>query len=164
MNLLCYPDILFFSPNITKSTQNETRYLLILVINQVDALISFSFTINLFHAFKCFEHYVLIVRRSKLYYTASGIITPVGGRPVHRLREERVLSQPVHRTATYRRDDTRGCIVQFCPPDDEHMCSKHVEAWNKLIIKFSASSWLILINKYIEMLSQQNIKICPFVL
>ena len=25
----------------------------------------------------------LIVRRSKLYYTASGIITPIGGRPVH---------------------------------------------------------------------------------
>jgi len=24
----------------------------------------------------------------KLYYTASGIITPVGGRPVHRLRED----------------------------------------------------------------------------
>jgi len=23
-----------------------------------------------------------------LYYTASGIVTPVGGRPVHRLREE----------------------------------------------------------------------------
>ena len=32
-----------------------------------------------------FEHYVLIIRRSKLYYTASGIITPVGGRPVHSL-------------------------------------------------------------------------------
>ena len=30
---------------------------------------------------------VLIIRRSKLYYTASGIVTPVGGRPVHRLRE-----------------------------------------------------------------------------
>ena len=40
------------------------------------------------------------------------------------------------------------------------MCSKHVEAWNKLIIKFSASSWLILRNKYIEMHGQQNIKIC----
>ena len=26
---------------------------------------------------------VLIIRRSKLYYTASGIVTPVGGRPVH---------------------------------------------------------------------------------
>ena len=25
---------------------------------------------------------VLIIRRSKLYYTASGIITPAGGRPV----------------------------------------------------------------------------------
>jgi hypothetical protein len=31
---------------------------------------------------------VLIIRRSKLYYTASGIITPVGGHPVHRLRED----------------------------------------------------------------------------
>ena len=31
---------------------------------------------------------VLIIRRSKLYYTASGIITPVGGRLMHRLRED----------------------------------------------------------------------------
>ena len=30
---------------------------------------------------------VLIIRRSKLYYTASGIITTVGGRPVYRLKE-----------------------------------------------------------------------------
>ena len=51
------------------------------------------FTISLFHASTCFEHYVLTVRRSKLFYTASGIITPVGGRPVHQ-------------TATYRCDDT----------------------------------------------------------
>jgi len=36
----------------------------------------------------------------KLHYTASGIITPVGGRPVCRLRED--FSQPVHGTATYR--------------------------------------------------------------
>ena len=36
--------------------------------------------------------------------------------------------QPVHGTTTYRCDDTRGCIVQFWPPDDEHVCSKHVEA------------------------------------
>jgi hypothetical protein len=41
------------------------------------------FTISLFHAFTCFEHHVLIVRRSKLYYTASGIIIPIGGLPVH---------------------------------------------------------------------------------
>ena len=39
---------------------------------------------SLFHASTCFEHCVPIVRRSKLYYTASGIITPIGGRPVHR--------------------------------------------------------------------------------
>ena len=41
------------------------------------------FTISLFHASTCFEHNVLIIRRSKLYYTASGNITPIGGRPVH---------------------------------------------------------------------------------
>ena len=46
------------------------------------------FTISLFHASTCFEHHVLIVRRSKLYYTASGIITPIGGRPVHMLRKD----------------------------------------------------------------------------
>ena len=31
---------------------------------------------------------MLVIRGSKLYYTASGIVTPVGGRPVHRLRED----------------------------------------------------------------------------
>ena len=68
-----------------------------------------------------FRAHVLIVRRAKLYYTVSGIITPIGGRPVHRLREDWMES-------TYRCDDTRDCVIQFCPPDDEHMCSKHVEA------------------------------------
>ena len=45
--------------------------------------------------------------------------------------------------------------MQFWPPDDEHMCSKRVEAWNKLILKqkFCASSWLIA-----EMHGQQNDK------
>jgi len=35
---------------------------------------------------------------------------------------------PVHVTATYICDDTRGCVMQFRLRDDEHMCSKHVEA------------------------------------
>jgi len=87
-----------------------------------------------------FRAHVLTIRRSKLHYTASGIITPIGGRLVQGLREsslslckialyslwyhhiyrwqsraqfERVLSQPVHETATYRCDDTRGCVMQF---------------------------------------------------
>ena len=70
---------------------------------------------SLFHASTCFEHHVFIIRRSKFYYTASGVTTPIGGRPVHR-------------TATYKCDDTRGCVAQFWPPDDDHVCSKHVEA------------------------------------
>ena len=121
--------------------QNVAKYLFI-NINQPDAL---NFIISLFQASTCFEHMCSLSGGQKLYYTVSGIITPIGGRPVHR-------------TATYRCDDTRGCIVQFYPPDNKHICSKHVGAWNKLIIKFSASSWLKLINKYIEMHGQQNIK------
>jgi hypothetical protein len=42
-------------------------------------------------------------------------MAPVGGRPVHSLRE------PVHRMTTYKCDDTRCCIIQFLPPDDEHI-------------------------------------------
>jgi hypothetical protein len=84
------------------------------VINQLDAL-HFCFTLSLFHASTCFEHFVLIIMRSNLHYTASGIITPIGG----------LL---MHKAATYRCDDTRGCVIQFLPPVDEHMCSKHVEA------------------------------------
>jgi len=44
------------------------------VINQLDAQ-NFCFKISLFHASTCFEHRVLIIRRSKFHYKASGIIT-----------------------------------------------------------------------------------------
>jgi len=94
-----------------------------------------------------FRAHVLIIRRSKLHYTASGIITPIGGRLMHK-------------TATYKCDDTRGCVMQFWPPDDEHMCSKHVEAWNKLIVKLILCIKLVKYwDKYTEMHGQQNIKI-----
>ena len=74
----------------------------------------------------------------------------------------RRLSQSVQGTATYMCDDTRDCIIQFCPPDDEHLCSKHVETWNKLIIKFSASSWLILRLIYCDARSAKYIKNVEF--
>ena len=49
---------------------------------------------SLLYASTCFEHYVLIIRRSKSYYTASGTITPVGGRPVLRLRDDLCTGRP----------------------------------------------------------------------
>jgi len=71
-------------PKKHKTRPMRTHILFISVINQLDAQ-NFCFTISLFHACTSFEHHVLIIRRSKLHYTASGIITPVGGRLVHRL-------------------------------------------------------------------------------
>ena len=44
--------------------------------------------IRLLYASTCFEHYVLIIRRSKFDHTASGTTTPAGGRHVHRLTED----------------------------------------------------------------------------
>jgi len=38
-----------------------------------------------------------------------------------RAQDEREVSQPVHGMATYMCDDTRCYIVQFLPPDDEHI-------------------------------------------
>jgi len=46
-----------------------------------------------------FRAHVLIIRMSKLHYTASGIVTPIGGRLLHE-------------TATYRSDDTRNAFIQ----------------------------------------------------
>jgi len=85
------------------------------VINQHDAQ-RFCFTISLFHASTCFEHKEVKIALHSLWY---------------------------HHT--YSCDDTRGCVMQLWPHDDEYMCSKHVEAWNKLIVKqqFCASGWLI---------------------
>ena len=106
-----------------------TRHFLFININQLDAL---NFITSLFQASTCSEH--MCSSSGGQNYIIQSLVSshyPIGGRPVHR-------------TATYRCDDTRGCVVQFWPPDDEHLCSKHVEALNKLIIKFGASSWLIL--------------------
>jgi len=96
--------------------------------------------ITLFYASACLEHYVLVTTGSKLCYTASGIITPVGGLPVHRLRDDSTNSCYIirfiiclymfralcahHQTVetvlysiwyhhTCGFDDTRCCIIQF---------------------------------------------------
>jgi len=100
--------------SLRKSLTVPMTVVLVLVIKQLNAQnLVFCFIISLLYVSTCFEHYVFIIRRSKLYYTASCIITPVCGRPVHRLREDSLLSQPVYGTATYRFDDTRCCIIQF---------------------------------------------------
>ena len=79
---------------------NCCNYSPMFILASTNLMHKICFTLSLFHAYTCFVYHVLIVRRSKLYYTASGIITPVGGRLV--------LG-----TATYRCDDTRDCIIQF---------------------------------------------------
>ena len=84
-----------FSNTISRTWYNIFFFYVLLTVhlsifisvnNQLDAQ-NFCFTIILFHASTCFEHHVLIIRRSKLHYTASGIITTVGDRHVHRLRD-----------------------------------------------------------------------------
>ena len=65
-----------------------------------------------------------------MYYTASDMVTPC--RWPSGAQDER---GPVHRTAICRCDDTRFCIIQFDLLMMSTKCSKHVEEYNKLIIK-----------------------------
>ena len=60
---------------------------------------------------------MLIIRRSKLYYTASGVITPVGGRPVHRLREDNDYTE-MHGQQNMKQTSKLVCIL---PPDSTHL-------------------------------------------
>ena len=107
------------------------------VINQPDAQ-NFCFTISLFHASTFFEH-MCSSSGGQNYITQPQVSS-------HLYVAISCKGWESTKMATYRCDDTRGCVMQFWPPDDEHMCSKHVEAWNKLTVKqkFGASSWLII--------------------
>jgi len=49
--------------------------------------------------------------------------------------------------------------MQFWPPDVEHMCSKHVEIWNKTYCETILCIQLVKYwDKYTEMHGQQNVK------
>jgi hypothetical protein len=86
-----------------------------LVINQLNEQI---FVLYYYNACTCFQHYVFITRRSKLYYTATGIITlcrwPSGA---HFERGLNLCTGPPPAEC----DDTSCCIIQFSPSDDEHI-------------------------------------------
>ena len=87
-----------------------------------------------------FRAHVLIIRRSTFHYTASGIITPIGGRLVplstcapdghlqvwwYQTLYNSILTYwwwahvlETCRGMKYGCDDTRCCIIQFWPPDE----------------------------------------------
>jgi len=92
--------------------------LFISVINQLHAQ-KFCFTLSLSHASTCFEHMCL----------SSG--------------GQNCITPPLVSSHLQVWWYQRLCNA-ILTPDGEHMCSKHVEARNKLIVKqFCASSWLI---------------------
>jgi len=51
-----------------------------------------------------FRAHVLIIRRSKFYFTASGIITSVGGRPVH--GQSHYVTHDAHHSQTHSQQRT----------------------------------------------------------
>jgi len=71
-----------------------------------------------------------------------------------------VLSQPVHGTANYRCDNTRGCIIKVWPPDDKHMVLETCRGMKETYceIKILCIKLVNYWDKYTEMHGQQNIK------
>ena len=79
-------------------------------INQLDAL---NFIIRLFQASTCFEHMCSSSGGRKLYYTVSGIITPIGGRPVHGYKTNTTQNQPHQISNTQRTENkTTDVVIQ----------------------------------------------------
>ena len=112
---------------------------IILVINQLNAQ-NLVFLISLLYASTFFEHYVLIIRRSKLCYTASVIVTPCRWPSGAQVERGLCTGRPPTEC-----DDTRCCIIQFWPPDDEHMMLETCRGikWTSYKRRFCALSWLI---------------------
>jgi len=124
------------------------------------------FTISFISCLYMFRAHVLIIRKSKLHYTTSGIITP-NQHDAQNLFHSKFYFTPLHVSSTcahhqevkislhslwyhhsYRCDDTRGFAMQFWPPDDEHMCLKHVETsshlqvwWYQRLCNAILTSW-----------------------
>jgi len=94
----------------------------ILVINQLDTQ-NFCFTISLFHDSTCFEHHVLIIRRSKIVlyslwchhtYRCDGTRgSTCFEHHVLIIRKSKIVLYSLWCNHTYKCDDTRGCIIQF---------------------------------------------------
>jgi len=89
-------------------------FVLTSVIHQLDAQ-NFCFTVTLFHASTCFEHMC----------SSSGgqncITQPLLSSHMCSKHVEawtKVSCTPLHEMATYRGDDTRGCVMKFWPPND----------------------------------------------
>jgi len=107
----------------------------ILVSNQLIAKKT-CFIISLLYASTCFEHCVLIIRRSKLYCTASCIVTlyrwPSGAQVERGLQSSLNLCTGWPPTGVMIPDAVQ---YNFDLVMMSTQCSKHVEAYNKLTIK-----------------------------
>ena len=60
-----------------------TVHLSIFISYLTNLMHKICFTISFISCLYMFRAHVLIIRKSKLHYTACGIITPIGGRLVH---------------------------------------------------------------------------------
>ena len=80
--------------------QYLSKIYLFININQLDAL---NFIISLFQASTCFQHMCSSSGgQNRIIQSLVSSYYPIGG-------------SPVHGTATYMCDGTRGCIIQFLP-------------------------------------------------
>jgi len=75
-------------------------------------------------------------QQDELYYAASGIVTLSKWSSVAQVEREMQfpLNLCIGRPLT-ESNDTRCWISTIQPPDDEHICSKHGEDYNKRIVK-----------------------------
>jgi len=107
-----------FVKNISEACQlmrPRNIWKIILASDQLNAQI--LFLISFLYTSTCFEHCCAHHHEVKLYYTASGIIT---------LCRWTSVAQVSTGLPSTECDDTRCCITQFWPPDDEHNSDRNM--------------------------------------
>ena len=109
------------------------------VINQLDAQ-NFCFTVSYISCLYMFRAHVLIIRRSKLHYTASGIVTPIGGRLVQVLFHAFTCFE--HMCYIIRRSKLHYTASGIVTPIGGRLVHR-LREYSYCKTKFCASSWLI---------------------
>jgi len=106
------------------------------IISVINLMHKLFLIISLFYASTCFEHYVLIISGSKLYYTPYGNVTHCNwssGVQVERgVSPLSTCARGIH-LLVWRYQMLYNTILTSWWWTQQ--CSKHVEAYNKLIIK-----------------------------
>jgi hypothetical protein len=129
---------------ITKATGKHSEYVILIMLHDKNGYANapqhciYTYITCLFFLTFCWpcisvylSQYLTNLMHKNLFYNKFYFMPLHVSSTCARHQEVRIALHSLWYHHIYRCDDTRGCVMQLWPSDDEHVCLKHVEAWNK---------------------------------